>query len=198
MKTLFQSGFAAQRRFWMGISSINSTALDLEMDTYAKIQGWLASTPNPSDVLGSDYANFQSTNAEIRSLYDAVVAIADKARADQDLNDDEVTKANAFVRDAEFLWAIIQAHPSPASAPPATAPATPATSSTPVPTTNATPTGQGTPSPSTPPAAAAKPGAAPPAAAAPAAPAPSGPDYSPILIGGGIVAALLVVIVATK
>jgi hypothetical protein len=188
MKTLFQSGFSAQRRFWMGISSINSTALDLEMDTYAKIQGWLASTPNPSNVLGTDYANFQSTNAEIRSLYDAVVAIADKARANQDLNDDEVTKANAFIRDAEFLWATIQAHPSPASAPPAAAPTTPTTSSTQAPPT---------PSPTTPPAGAAKPGAAPPAAAAPAAP-PSGPDYSPLLIGGGIVAALLVVIVATK
>lgn len=196
MKTLFQSGFAAQRRFWMGISSINSTALDLEMDTYAKVQGWLATTPNPSDVLGSDYASFQTANTEIRGLYDDVVAIADKARANQDLNDDEVTKANAFIRDAEYLWAAIQAHPPlPSTTTPATITPTPKPAVTAPSTTNpaqaiTSAAGQIAKTLTTPP----------PAAAAPAAPAPAAAktDYTPLLIGGGIVGALLLVLVATK
>ncbi len=192
MKTLFRLGLPAERGFWMGVSSINPGTLDYAMGTYAQVQGWFAQTLNVSDILGSDADQFQSVNTEIRGLYDDIVAISQKTHANQDLTDNEVMKANKFINDADLLWNIIQAHPV---TPPAGATPAPSTAAS-APTTNpaqaiTSAAGQVAKALTTPASTAAAP--------APVTPSPAaGPDLAPLLIGGGAVAAVVLVIVMSR
>lgn len=200
---IFSSSFRSERHFWMGQGGDYGTLtsnLDYSMDLYAKVNAWLSNTLNPRDALGSDADQFQAVNTDIRSLFDNAVGIAEKLRAGMAPTDDEVSTVRRFNDDAGVLYGIIQQHPATTTTSRGPAGAALTVPSTPGPgQTSAGGANQitqaitqaakdivaaqkgGTP---------AKPGVV------PAAPASSNLT-TPLLVGGGIAALIVIALVAT-
>jgi hypothetical protein len=191
MKTLFQLGFPAQRRFWVGQSTGTVTAggLDYALGLYQQIQAWLAKTPNPATWLGpGDYAAFQAAKAKADSMYADASSFGETLDTGGTLSDAENTEANQFYDAATVAWGYIAQHPTPQMQAPAAAPA-PSSASTTQAITNAAGQIVKAFGPQTPTPTAVKPVVP--------APAPAASNLTtPLLIGGGALALILVVSLA--
>ena len=191
MKTLFQLGFPAQRRFWVGQSTgtVTSGGLDYALQVYQQTQAWLQKTSNPSAWLGpSDYALFQGYKAKADSMYADASSYGETLDTGGTLSDAENATANQFYDAATAAWAYISNHPVPVTQGPAAAAPTPAAPSAASQITSAAGQIAKAFSPTTP--TPAKP------VAAPAAAPPAANLTTPLLIGGGALALILVVAMA--
>ena len=189
MKTLFQLGFPTQRRFWVGQSTgtVTSGGLDYALQLYQQIQQWLAKTPNPSAWLGpTDYAQFQAQKAKADAIYADASSYGETLDTGGTLSDAENATANQFYDATTVAWAYISNHPTPQTTGPSTpaaSPTNPAQAITSAASSIAKAFAPPTPTP------AVKPAAAP-------APAPASNLTTPLLIGGGAVALILLVSLA--
>ncbi len=196
MKTLFQLGLPTQRRFWVGQSTgtVTSGGLDYALGLYQQIQAWLAKTPNPATWLGpGDYAAFQAAKAKADSMYADASSFGETLDTGGTLSDAENTEANQFYDAATVAWGYIAQHPTPQMQAPSTpAAAAPAPAASSASTTQAITNAAGQIvkafGPQTPTPTAPKPVVPP--------PAPATDLTTPLLIGGGALALILVVSMA--
>lgn len=197
MKTLFQLGFPTQRRFWVGqaTGTVTSGGIDYALQLYQQIQQWLAKTADPASSIGSYYSQFQAAKSKADNLYANASSYGETLDTGGTLSDSENAEANQFYDATTVAWAYIQqggagAPATPAAGPkPVTIPGAPAApNATQQAITSAAGSIAKAFSPTTP-TAAPKPAVAP-------APAPASNLTTPLLIGGGAVALILLVSLA--